>query len=41
MKVSKPAMPFVPRDFKVPQTLETNEFRLRMLSVNDVVRRPW
>jgi hypothetical protein len=30
--------PFVPRDFVVPRTLETREFRLRMLTVNDVVK---
>ncbi len=29
---------FVPTDFEVPATLETNEFRLRMLTVNDVVK---
>ena len=31
-------IPFVPRDFAVPETLETDEFRLRMLTVNDVVK---
>jgi len=31
-------VPFVPPNFKVPQTLETLEFRLRMLTVNDVVK---
>jgi len=30
--------PFVPTDFAVPATLETSEFRLRMLTVHDVVR---
>jgi hypothetical protein len=30
--------PFVPTDFVVPATLETAEFRLRMLTVNDVVK---
>lgn len=30
--------PFVPKDFNVPPTLETNEFRLRMLTINDVVK---
>jgi hypothetical protein len=30
--------PFVPSNFKVPEKLETEEFRLRMLSVNDVVK---
>ncbi len=30
--------PFVPSDFDVPRSLETTEFRLRMLSVNDVVK---
>lgn len=32
------ANPFVPREFEVPSTLETKEFRLRMLTVNDVVQ---
>ena len=31
-------MPFVPKEFKVPEKLETQEFRLRMLTVNDVVK---
>lgn len=30
--------PFVPSDFHAPATLETDEFRLRMLTVNDVVK---
>lgn len=30
--------PFVPQNFKVPAKLETGEFRLRMLTVNDVVK---
>jgi hypothetical protein len=30
--------PFVPIDFKVPATLETPQFRARMLTVNDVVK---
>ena len=30
--------PFVPRDFDVPAKLETDEFRLRMLTVNEVVK---
>lgn len=29
---------FVPKDFVVPETLATDEFRLRMLTVNDVVK---
>ncbi len=29
---------FVPQDFNVPATLETPEFRLRMLTVHDVVK---
>ena len=29
-------IPFIPDDFEVPVTLETNEYRLRMLSINDV-----
>ena len=33
-----PVKPFVPPDFVVPQTLDTAEFRLRMLSVHDVVK---
>ena len=28
--------PFVPADFKVPDTLQNEHFRIRMLSVNDV-----
>lgn len=32
------SMPFVPADFTVPGTFETREFRLRMLTVNDVVK---
>lgn len=31
-------IPFVPRDFQVPATLETAEFRLRMLTIHDVVK---
>lgn len=30
--------PFVPADFKVPATLEKSTYRLRMLTVNDVVK---
>src|SRR3990167_9459169 len=30
--------PFVPKDFKVPEKLETDKFRLRMLKVTDVVK---
>ena len=30
--------PFVPAAFRIPETLETREFRLRMLTVNDVVK---
>jgi hypothetical protein len=32
------AVPFVPKDFQVPAMLETAEFRLRMLTVHDVVK---
>ncbi len=32
------ANPFVPKDFEVPALLETKEFRVRMLTVNDVVK---
>jgi hypothetical protein len=32
------ARPFVPQDFKVPDTLDNQHFRLRMLTVNDVVK---
>jgi hypothetical protein len=31
-------MTFVPSDFTVPERLETKDFRLRMLTVNDVVK---
>ncbi len=30
------AKEFIPTDFKIPEVLETNRFRLRMLTVNDV-----
>jgi hypothetical protein len=30
--------PFVPADFILSQRLETNELRLRMLTINDVVK---
>jgi hypothetical protein len=30
--------PFVPDDYEIPAGLETDEFRLRMLTVNDVVK---
>ncbi len=30
--------PFVPNDFQIPETLEGEGFRLRMLTVNDVVK---
>jgi hypothetical protein len=30
--------PFMAKDFEVPATLETDRFRLRMLTVNDVVK---
>lgn len=36
--MSQSANPFVPANFKVPEKLETKEFRLRMLTVNDVVK---
>lgn len=29
---------FVPKNFQVPEKLETDKFRLRMLTVNDVVK---
>ena len=32
------SIPFIPTDFTVPEKLENNEFRLRMLTVNDVIR---
>lgn len=30
--------PFVPHDFKIPDTLENEHLRIRMLTVNDVVK---
>ena len=30
--------PFIPTDFKVPDALQNEHFRIRMLSVNDVVK---
>lgn len=38
MSASSRVVPFIPTDFRVPESLETNEFRLRMLTVNDVVK---
>lgn len=38
MNASARVIPFIPTDFAVPGTLETREFRLRMLTVNDVVK---
>jgi len=32
------AHPFVPSDFNIPAKLETEKFRLRMLTVNDIVK---
>ena len=31
-------MPFLPRDFVVPETLETERFRLRSITIHDVVK---
>ena len=36
--MSQLTQPFVPKDFVVPLVLETPEFRLRMLTVHDVVK---
>ena len=36
--LAQSANPFVPPGFAVPATLEAKEFRLRMLTVNDVVK---
>jgi len=38
MDASAIPIPFIPSDFTVPEKLETEEFRLRMLTVNDVVK---
>jgi len=38
MNTTSAPTPFVPADFDVPLTLETVEFRLRMLTVNHVVK---
>ncbi len=38
MNTSAAPLPFVPPAFEVPPGLETAEFRLRMLTVNDVVK---
>lgn len=38
MSATPTPVPFVPADFEVPQRLETAEFRLRMLTINDVVK---
>ena len=36
--ISAQNKPFVPNHFKVPDTLENEHFRIRMLTVNDVVK---
>jgi hypothetical protein len=36
--IAQSGRPFVPKDFQVPEKLETERFRLRMLTVNDVVK---
>lgn len=36
--ISSQNKPFVPNHFKVPDTLENEHFRIRMLTVNDVVK---
>jgi hypothetical protein len=36
--LAQSANPFVPPEFEIPAKLETKEFRLRMLTVNDVVK---
>jgi hypothetical protein len=36
--VAQSNTPFVPADFAIPERLENREFRLRMLTVNDVVK---
>jgi hypothetical protein len=36
--IAQSPTPFVPKEFKVPEKLEAQEFRLRMLTVNDVVK---
>lgn len=38
MSYAQSPHPFVSPDFEVPETLETDRFRLRMLTVNDVVK---
>ena len=36
--MAQATQPFVPADFEIPETLERPEFRLRMLTVHDVVK---
>jgi hypothetical protein len=36
--MSRSSKPFVPRDFAVPERLDTAEFRLRTLTIRDVVQ---
>jgi hypothetical protein len=38
MNTEDPVIPFVPKTFVAPARLEAGEFRLRMLTVNDVVK---
>lgn len=36
--MSRSSAPFVPRDFAVPERFDTAEFRLRTLTIRDVVK---
>ena len=36
--MAQSSTPFVPSEFRIPEKLETKEFRIRMLTVNDVVK---
>ena len=36
--MAQSSYPFVAADFPVPETLETKQFRLRMLTINDLVK---
>lgn len=37
-ELSESSVPFVPRDFSVPEKLETKDFKLRMLTIHDVIK---
>ena len=39
--MKKSTDPFVPPNFKIPEKLEAEKIRLRMLTINDLVKDYW